>query len=130
MAATSAPQIEKITNTIPVKIGSTPFGAKPPASCINAKPLCSNVGNTPKIIKAPTTKNTMIAPTLINANQYSNSPNVLTEYKLMAVSSSVIPTLPTHTGIDGTHECSMPPITAASKPTMNTQLAQYNQPTV
>ena len=67
------PTIEKITTTMLEKIAPTPCGRKPPCA---VRLLKSKLwpGHRPRTNSAPSTRKTMIAATLMPANQYSNSP--------------------------------------------------------
>ena len=86
MVATSAPTIEKMTTTMAEKIAPTPCGRKPPCAVrlLKSRLLC---GQAPSTKSPPRTRKTTMAATLMPANQNSNSPNELTENRLVAVIS-------------------------------------------
>ena len=74
MVAISAPTIEKMTTTMPEKIAADAVGEEPAmrgTGCEKSMPL---PGQRPSTYSVPSTRNTMIAATLMLANQYSNSP--------------------------------------------------------
>jgi hypothetical protein len=73
MVAISAPTIEKMTTTMLEKIAPTPSGNRPP-SLVRLEKSRSLSGHRPSTNSEPSTRNAMIANTLIPANQYSNSP--------------------------------------------------------
>ena len=73
MVAISAPTIEKITTTMPEKSAPTPLGKRPPCS-VRLEKSRLVPGHRPSTNSAPSAMKTMIAATLIPANQYSNSP--------------------------------------------------------
>ncbi len=72
--------------------------------------------------------NTMIAATLIPANQNSNSPNDETENRLVAVIKISSTNADNHNGTSTQYWMIFAPA-IASKPTTITQKYQYNQPT-
>ncbi len=69
-----------------------------------------------------------MAPTLIDANQNSNSPNDLTEMRLVPVSSSSKTKLISHVGSPGSQKRTRPAPATASSATTMTQKYQYIQP--
>ena len=71
----------------------------------------------------------MMAPTLMPANQNSNSPNELTEMRLVPVMSSMRKRLSSQVGTPGSQKLTTLAPATASKPTTMTQKYQYNQPT-
>ncbi len=71
----------------------------------------------------------MIAPTLIPANQNSNSPNDETEMRLVPVMRSMRTRLSTQVGTPGSQKLMTLAPATASKPTTMTQKYQYSQPT-
>src|SRR5687767_909822 len=73
MVTISAPIIEKITVVTAASTESQPFGAKPPWATRLANPDPGGVIR-PKECAAATRMNAMIAVTLIEENQNSNSP--------------------------------------------------------
>ena len=76
----------------------------------------------------PTHRNTMIAATLIEANQYSDSPQERTDSRLSSVNTSISPSVNIHGGSCGNQKLSRrAPATASSATTM-TQKYQYIQP--
>ena len=72
--------------------------------------------------------NTMIAATLMPANQNSNSPKDETENRLVAVIKIISTKAVSHSGISIQYWMIFAPA-IASKPTTITQKYQYNQPT-
>ena len=88
MVAISAPTMEKITTTMPENTAPTPLGKKPPLFVRLEKSMLLS-GQMPKTNSVPRTMNTTIAATLMPANQNSNSPNELTENRLVAVISTI-----------------------------------------
>ena len=128
MVAISAPTMEKITTTMAEKIAPGPSGRKPPCAVRLLKSR-SLLGHRPSTNSPPRTRNTTIAATLMPANQNSNSPNDLTENRLVAVISSISTRDSTHSGMPGIQNwITLAPATA-SKPTTMTQKYQYSQPT-
>src|ERR1700730_19385725 len=78
-------------------MGSMPFGAKPPCA-VRLATLGAAPGHRPRTKRPASIKKTVIAATLIEANQNSNSPNDLTEMRFVRVSSSITPKLMSHGG--------------------------------
>ena len=72
IVAISAPTNAKITITTPVSTLPMPSGAKPPSPVRCEKPTSLPVS--PSANASASTMNAMIAATLIDANQNSNSP--------------------------------------------------------
>ena len=100
MVATSAPVIEKITVTTAAVIPIAPWGRKPPWAVRFEKSmdLCGHKPNTKAV---PTVRNTIIAATLMPANQNSNSPNDETENRLVRVIRLNRTSEHNHSGIPG-----------------------------
>ena len=127
IVAISAPTIEKITVTTPTVIAMTPSGKNPPwlHRLEKSIDLC---GHKPRTKSEPSAMNTMIAATLIPANQNSNSPNDDTENRLVAVIKISSTNADNHSGMSTQYWMIFAPA-IASKPTTITQKYQYNQPT-
>ena len=70
-----------------------------------------------------------IAATLIDANQNSNSPNALTETRLVAVSAIISTSEDAQIGTPGSHSWMIAAPAAASTARTMTQKYQYSQPT-
>ena len=128
MVAISAPTIEKMTVTTPAVTASSPLGKNPPCAVRLLKSR-SALGQIPKTNRPPQTRKTMIAPTLIPANQNSNSPNDETEMRLVPVMRSMRTRLSTQVGTPGSQKLMTLAPATASKPTTMTQKYQYSQPT-
>src|SRR3954451_23217461 len=82
----------------------------------------------PRTNSVPSARNTMIAATLIPANQNSNSPNEDTENRLVAVISVISSNDISHSGALIQYCSTLAPATA-SKPITMTQKYQYSQAT-
>src|SRR5689334_14939828 len=82
---------------------------------------------TPHAYAAAMTMKATIAPTLMDANQNSNSPKVRDESKFTAVSSTSNASPICHTG-SGNHSCRIFAPAIASIATTTTQKYQYSQP--
>src|SRR6478735_1152786 len=128
MVAISAPVMEKITTTIAAKIAPFPSGKNPPCAYRLLKSMLL-WGHTPRMKQVPKPMKTMMAATLIPANQNSNSPNDDTENKLVKVISDIRISEKTHNGTPGNQNWMTFAPATASKPTMITQKYQYSQPT-
>ena len=127
IVAISAPTIEKITVTTPTVIAATPNGKNPP--WLHRLEKSSDLfGHKPRTKSEPSAMNTMIAATLIPANQNSNSPNDETENRLVAVIKISSTNADNHNGMWIQNWMIFAPA-IASKPTTITQKYQYNQPT-
>src|ERR671929_2302323 len=100
MVATSAPVIEKITVTTAAVIPSAPNGRKPPWA-VRLEKSIDLPGHSPNTYATPTMRNTMIAATLMPANQNSNSPNDETENRLVAVIALMRTNETNHSGMPG-----------------------------
>src|SRR5690349_19388615 len=100
MVATSAPVIEKITVTTAAVMPAKPKGRKPPWA-VRLEKSADLPGHTPKTNAAPNTRNTMIAATLIPANQYSNSPNDETGNRFVTVIAVNRTSEDSHNGMSG-----------------------------
>ena len=85
-------------------------------------------GHKPRTNSEPSAMNTMIAATLMPANQNSNSPKEDTENRLVAVIKIMRTKAVSHSGISIQYWMIFAPA-MASKPTTITQKYQYNQPT-
>src|SRR3954463_5442245 len=70
-----------------------------------------------------------IAATLIDANQNSNSPNALTDTRLVAVSAIISTSEAAQIGTPGSHPWMIAAPAAASTARTMTQKDQYSQPT-
>ena len=127
IVAISAPTIEKITVTTPTVIAMTPNGKNPPWLHKLEKSI-DLFGHKPRTNSEPSARNTMIAATLMPANQNSNSPNDDTENRLVAVIKTSRTNADNHSGISIQYWMIFAPA-IASKPTTMTQKYQYNQPT-
>ena len=89
MVAISAPTIEKITTTMPEKTAPTPLGKNPPCA-VRLREVQALVRPDARARTGCRARGRrMIAATLMPANQNSNSPNELTENRLVAVISSI-----------------------------------------
>src|SRR6476661_4329556 len=95
MVAISAPTIEKMTTTMLENTAPTPFGKNPPLLHRFEKSMLL-FGQMPSTYSVPMT--TMIAATLMPANQNSNSPNELTENRLVAVMRIIRTSESNHSG--------------------------------
>src|SRR3954471_10038037 len=71
----------------------------------------------------------MIATTLIDANQNSNSPNARTDTRLVAVSAIISTSEEAQIGTPGSHPWMIAAPAAASTARTMTQKYQYSQPT-
>src|ERR687884_2384042 len=100
MVATSAPVIEKITVTTAAVIPSTPCGRNPPWA-VRLEKSIDLPGHRPSTYDTPRTRNTMIAATLMPANQNSNSPNDETENRLLRVIALMRTNEHNHSGMPG-----------------------------
>src|SRR6478735_9645889 len=128
MVATSAPVIEKMTTSIAAKTAPGPAAKKPPCAVrlLKSKLL---LGQRPVTNRTPITRNSTMAATLIPANQNSNSPNELTETRLVAVMSDINTSESSHNGMSGAQNwITFPPATASNPITM-TQKYQYSHAT-
>lgn len=74
IATISVPPKAKMTISRAPAMPAIPVGKKPPLSTRLETPAAGCPGMSPKIARAPTTRNAMIANTLIAANQYSKRP--------------------------------------------------------
>src|SRR3954464_9063388 len=128
MVATSAPTMEKITTTIAEKIAPMPSGKKPPW-LVRLLKSSDWSGQMPSTKSVPRTRKTMIAATLIPANQNSNSPNEDTENRLVNVISVIKINDNSQSGAPGIQYCNTLAPATASKPMTITQKYQYSQPT-
>ncbi len=126
--AISAPKKEKTTTSIAAKTGPVPWGKKPPWPVRFVRPGAEKPGSRPAIASTPSTRNTVIAATLMPANQNSNSPKDRTEYRFVSVSRTVSTRAHVHCGTPGTQRCTMAAPAVASMPTTTTQNHQYSQP--
>src|SRR4051794_4587468 len=127
IVATSAPTMEKITTTMAEKMAPTPRGKKPPWAVRLLKSR-DRSGQTPSTKSRPRARNTMMAATLMPANQNSNSPNEDTENRLVAVMSVISSRDINHSGASIQYCSTLAPATA-SKPMTITQKYQYSQAT-
>src|SRR3954468_10048507 len=125
--AISAPTMENTTTTMLEKIAPTPRGRKPPwlVRLLKSTPW---LGHRPRTNSVPRTRNTMIAKTLIPANQYSNSPYDPTDTRFVAVIRTISPRDSSHSGASNQNVMILAPATA-SKPTTITQKYQYSHAT-
>ena len=105
----------------------TPNGKNPPWLHKLEKSI-DLFGHKPRTNSEPSAMNTMIAATLIPANQNSNSPNDDTENRLVAVIKISRTNAVNHSGMSIQYWMIFAPA-IASKPTTITQKYQYNQPT-
>lgn len=85
-------------------------------------------GQSPQMKSIPRKMNTMIAATLIDENQYSNSPNARTEARFVPVINASKTRLVSQTGAPGSHLPRMAPPATASIAITTTQKYQYIQP--
>jgi hypothetical protein len=92
---------ENITSATPKNTELMPFGRKPPCSTRLVVPGDSTPGIRPKIIAPPRIKNKARLTTFIRENQYSNSPNDLTEYTFVRVNKKVRMRLIVQEGMPG-----------------------------
>src|SRR6478752_4842771 len=97
MVAISAPTIEKMTTTMLENTAPTPFGKNPPLLHRFEKSMLL-FGQMPSTYSVPMPMKTMIAATLMPANQNSNSPNELTENRLVAVMRIIRTSESNHSG--------------------------------
>ena len=133
IATISVPPNAKITISRPAPTPATPVGAK--SAKLERPP--SWPGITPSSMSTPTTRNARITPTLMNANQNSNSPYLLTANMLMVVNRAMNTRLSNQVGGTVTSPmvlCRMPvrivaaPLASAAVTTAS--CTQYSQPTV
>ena len=100
MVAISAPTSAKITVTTPLSTAVIPKGAKPRS----ATRFCAwPTGSCPNRKIAPNRMKAMMAATLIEANQNSNSPKEPVERRFTPVISARRPQPIAQTGMSGTH---------------------------
>src|SRR3954453_13742575 len=125
--APSAPTMEKITTTMAEKMAPMPSGKNPPW-LVRLLKSSDWLGQMPSTNSVPSARNTMIAATLMPANQNSNSPNEETENRLVAVISVISASDMTHSGASIQYCSTLAPATA-SKPITITQKYQYSQAT-
>ncbi len=69
-----------------------PMGRKPPCEVRLAMPP-DTPGHKPRVVTSPTPRNTTIAATLIEANQYSVSPQERTDNRLSSVKRVIKPSV-------------------------------------
>src|SRR5262249_30234943 len=113
--------------TAPVRTGPMPRGMNPPWAVRFAKPA-PEAGHAPRMYATPTHRNTMMAATLMEANQYSTSPQDRTENRFNTENDSTRASVSIHGAPPGTASTSAgAPATASSATTM-TQKYQYIQP--
>jgi hypothetical protein len=122
MVATSAPTMEKITTTMAEKMAPMPSGKNPPW-LVRLLKSSALPGQAPSTNSVPSAMNTMIAATLMPANQNSNSPNEDTENRLVAVISIIRINDINHSGASIQYCSTLAPATA-SKPITITQKYQ------
>src|SRR4051812_41949747 len=104
-----------------------PSGKKPPCAVRFDRP--GESPPTPSSQPAPMAMKTMIAATLIDANQNSNSPKERTDQRFVAVSAVMSTRLISHIGMPGSQLRRISaPATASTASTM-AQKYQYSQPT-
>ena len=127
IVAISAPTIEKMTVTMPTVIAPKPNGMNPPWDHRLEKSI-DLFGHKPTTNSEPRAMNTMIAATLMPANQNSNSPKDDTENRLVAVIKTSRTNAVNHSGMSTQYWMIFAPA-MASKPTTITQKYQYSQPT-
>ena len=121
MVAISAPPTAKMTVGTAAKMDIAPNGINPrlPSRFVTALPVWPN----PSRYAAPIAMNTMMAATLIDANQNSNSPYDFTDSRLISVitDSSTRPMTQTGAGIQ---RCRIAAPATASTATTITQKYQ------
>ena len=122
MVATSAPTMEKITTTMAEKMAPIPSGNQPPCAVRLLKSRAL-FGHNPSTNSEPSAMNTMIAATLMPANQNSNSPNDDTENRLVSVINVIRINEINHSGASIQYWITLAPATA-SKPITITQKYQ------
>src|SRR5208282_3376376 len=123
----SAPIIEKNTVTPAASTASGPFGTNPP--CAVRLPKVGVFGPmNPHAYEAASAMNTMIAATLIEANQNSNSPYERADIRLTLVMIAIRPMPSAHSGT-GSQEFRIAAPAIASTGITITQKYQYSQPT-
>lgn len=93
----SAPPNAKITTTTAPRIDPNPLGANPPCATRFDSPPVSP-GHSPATHSSPRMMNDTMAATLMPENQNSNSPNHLTEIRLVAVITTISSMAMTHSG--------------------------------
>src|SRR5258707_8513961 len=108
-------------------MGSTPLGANPPCA-VRLPMLGATPGQRPDTYTPANPKNTIMAATLMEANQNSNSPKDLTEPKFVAVRDNSTVRLISHAGTVGSQNCTSAAAATASSATTMTQKYQYIQP--
>src|SRR6478672_7379519 len=84
MVATSAPVIEKITVTIAAVIAQPPLGRQPPWA-VRLEQSVDSRGHNPTTNAPPMAGNSIIAATLLPANQHPNTATDETANRLVAV---------------------------------------------
>src|SRR3954452_16762787 len=87
-------------------------------------------GQSPSTNRVPSSRNTTMVATLIDANQNSVSPNERADARFVAVSSSISPSEKTHCGTPGIQPWRIFAPATASNATTPTQKYQYSQPMV
>src|SRR4029079_7571405 len=97
IVAISAPTIEKMTVTMPTVIAPKPIGMNPSWDHRLEKSIAL-FGNNPRTNSEPRAMNTMIAATLMPANQNSNSPKDDTENRFVAVIKTMRTKADIHSG--------------------------------
>ena len=78
-----------------------PCGRNPPGPLNRFDTPTAGEGPRPRISARPKAMNATMATTLMSANQYSNSPNLLTCAVLIATSAIDAPATQTHCGTPG-----------------------------
>src|SRR5690242_10721418 len=104
-----------------------PLGMNPPWLVQWAKPP-SNRGHSPRMQTAPTSRNATIAATLMDANQYSTSPQERTDRRLRTVKTSTSASVNIHGTPSGYQNMISRAPATASRATTMTQKYQYIQP--
>src|SRR5271170_4893091 len=104
-----------------------PFGAKPPWA-VRLATCTGTAGHSPRTYTAAIIRKTTIAATLIEANQNSNSPNDLTDTRLVTVKVNRSARLISQAGSLGSQNWTKPAPATASSATTMTQKYQYIQP--
>src|SRR4029077_19085472 len=113
-----------MTNAMAIHTPFKPNGRKPPC-CVKLRspmPLCE-----PRLTssKTPTTMKTMMAVTLIDENQYSNSPNPPTPNAFIATIKAELKTTQIHSGVSANHHLQYVATAVASPPMAMHCAAQY-----
>src|ERR1700722_17415820 len=107
--------------------GRMPLGAKPPRA-VRLATLAAPPGHRPSTYAPAANRNATIAATLIEANQNSNSPNDLTDTRLVTVSDNSNTRLMSQVPSPGSQKRTREAPATAASATAKPQKSQYIQP--